>query len=137
MFEEVGTFVWGDCLKECADLFPESWKSAFRGFAKQSLELREHHFDRIEIGGIGWEIEQSCAGRFDRLPHACNLVRRQIVHDDDISCTQGRNKTCAEIGQEHIPVHRTVDDKGRDDAITAQARHEGHDFPMAMGNLGK
>ncbi len=49
MVEEIRTFLWFDRFKEPPDLFLNSRNSAFPSFAKQSLQLRKHHFNRIEI----------------------------------------------------------------------------------------
>ena len=53
------------------------------------------------------EEHEPRAGRLDCVPNAGGLVRRQVVHHDDISWRQGRHQNLLDIGQEHVVWGRT------------------------------
>ena len=55
----MGRILGGDALERLADGVQECIGGAsFRG-AEQGLDFAPHHFDRIEIGRVGWEEQQS------------------------------------------------------------------------------
>jgi hypothetical protein len=65
-----------------------------------------------------------------------DLVRRQIVHDDDVAWPQLGNERLFDIGEKGLAVHRAVEDHGRSDSVVTQPGGEGGGFPMAMGHGG-
>ncbi len=60
----------------------EGVEGARRGFAQQGFELGEPLLDRVVIGAVGGQVEQTGFGVFDRRSDALDLVARQIVEDD-------------------------------------------------------
>jgi len=58
-------------------------------------------------------------------------VRRQIVHHDDIAGHQGGNQALPQVFDEDRSGHGAIDDKGRGDAVLAQAGNEGQGLPMS------
>jgi len=63
------------------------------------LELGEGVLDRVQIGAVGWQVEQPGAAGFDRFADAVDLVGRQVVHDDDIAAAQGWRQALLDPGQ--------------------------------------
>ena len=61
---------------------------------------------------------------------------REIVEDHDIARFQGWGELGLDIGLEHLPVHRTIDDKGGHQAIVTQASDECLRLPMSEGHRG-
>ena len=59
----------------------EGWRG---GFAQEGFELGEPLLDRVEVGAVGGQGQETRAGVFDRCPDALDPVARQIVEDDDI-----------------------------------------------------
>ena len=104
------------------------------GARKKGLELGEGHFDGIEVGAVGRQVAQACAGGFDGLSDAMDFVGRQIVHDDDLARPQLGDERLFDIGEKGLAVHRAIQDHGRGDAVAAQPCGEGGCFPMAMGH---
>jgi len=47
-------------------------------------DIGEGLLDRIEVGAVGWQVEQSGLPAFDGLLNAGDLVAGQIVHDDNM-----------------------------------------------------
>ena len=89
MDEEVGAFVRLEEVEQFADALPQSIDRALLSFAQVSFEFGNGLLDRVEVGGIGRQVSQLGAGRLDDLAHRTALVRRQIVHHDDIAGRQG------------------------------------------------
>ena len=58
---------------------------SFGCFSQQMFELGEDLFDRVEIGAIGRQEEQPCAGSPDRGTNGSALVAAEIIQDDDVA----------------------------------------------------
>jgi hypothetical protein len=58
------------------------------GFAQQVLELGKDLLDRVEVGRIFRQEDQSGAGLADELTHGVALVAAEIVHNDDVTWLQ-------------------------------------------------
>ena len=63
--------------------------------SKDLFDLAPHRFDGIEIGRIGRQIEQACAPGLDRFADSPDFVRRQVVQDYQIACSQGGASPCS------------------------------------------
>ena len=64
----------------------------------------EYRLYGIEIRGIGREIAQFSSGGLDRLVHAGDLVKRDVVDDHDVLALQRGNQTLLEVSQKGWPV---------------------------------
>jgi hypothetical protein len=96
------------------------------------LDFGEGLFDRIEIGRVGRQEPEPCAGRLNGLPNGGGFVAAQIVHDDDVARPQHRNKLLMHIGAEARAIDRAVEDTRRGQSVAAQCAEESHGAPMAM-----
>ena len=65
-----------------------------------------------------------------------DLMRGQIVHDDDVAGPQLGNERLFDIGEKGLAVHWAFEDHGRSDAVVTQPGGEGGGFPVAMGDGG-
>ena len=133
----VGAFFRRKFVEEFAYFGPQSLDSSLRCFAQERFEFCKDLFDRIEVGRVRRQISQSGARRFDRLAHAWNLVRRQVVHDDDIIDAQCRRQHLLDIGDERCSIHRAIKNEGRGQRIDPEAGDESGRFPMAVRNFPK
>jgi len=52
----------------------EGVEGSRRGFAQERFQLGEPLLDRVEIGAVGRQVEQTGASAFDRRPDALDLV---------------------------------------------------------------
>jgi len=132
MLEEICTFLSFEGSGNQANPATESFDCSLGGLAQMRFYFAEALFDRIEVRRILRQISQARAHRFDCLAHANDLVSRKIVHDDGIAASERRGQTLLNICDEGWPVHRPVDDEGRDHSIVAQAGYKGDGLPMAM-----
>ena len=82
------------------------------GLAQECLELGEELLDRVEVWRIGRQAEQPGAARLDGRAHACDLVRAEIVQDDDVAGPQRRCEHLLDIGAEPFAVDRSTMTKG-------------------------
>ena len=76
------------CFDELADQLRQRRHSASGVLAQRRFQLRECHFDRIEVRRIGRQIAHFGADRFERLANAVDLVGAQVIHEDDIALAQ-------------------------------------------------
>ena len=65
--EVVGTFRRREGVKKSGNSVPEAFDGTLGGFSEQGLELGEELLDRIKVGRIGRQVEQSCTSSFYRL----------------------------------------------------------------------
>mgnify|MGYP002808896300 CR=1 FL=1 len=70
------------------------------------LEFGEDLFDRVEIGAVGRQEQQSCADAADRLAHFAALMAAEIVHDNHVAGLEGWQQKLAHIGEESFAVDR-------------------------------
>ena len=96
--------------------FSEDRREPF-GFAQGSLG--ECFLDGIEIGAVGREVAQGGAGGLDCLSNAVDLVGRQIVHDDDVVGSEGRNEELSDPGPEAFAVDQSIEDAEYDLPMSA------------------
>src|ERR1700761_5640865 len=134
MPDEVGAFVWFQQIEEAPESAPKGVDGADGARAQQALELGECHFDRVEIGAIGGQEQQSRFGTLDQLAHASNLVRGQIVHDDDVARSERRDQHLLDKRQEQLTVDGTVEYGACRDAVATQRGDDGAGLPVPMRN---
>ena len=132
MPEKVGTFGWREAWDEIAERFPECADGSQRPGAEQCFEFGESLLDRVQVGTVGRQIEQACAGTFDCLANAGNLVRTEPVHDHDIAMAQRGNQHLLDIGEEGLTVDSPIEHTGGNQAILAQTGDEGRGMPVPV-----
>ena len=98
--EVIAAFLWREAIEQVANRVPEVIDGSLGGFSEERLELGEYLFDRVEVGRIGRQVNQTGANRFDGLADALDLVGREVVHDDNISSFQGRGEHLFDISLE-------------------------------------
>src|SRR3954451_23946785 len=103
---------------------PEAVTGAFADLSEQRLEFGEGLLDGIEIGAVGWQVEQPGLPAFDGLLNAGDLVAGQIVHDDNVARAQGWGEDLLDVGAEGGAVHGVIQHVGRGDAGGPQAGYE-------------
>jgi hypothetical protein len=101
------------------------------GRAEQQLQLGPGLFDWVQMGRVGWQVEQFCASGFDSFAHAFDLMRTQVIHHHHVARPQLRAQDMIQIGKEDLCVGRFFDGHGCDHAPGAHSAEDGHDFPVA------
>lgn len=61
------------------------------------LELSKGQFDRVEVGGVGGQVEETSASRLDQLADTSDLVGWQVVEHDRVTRLQGRDQGLLDI----------------------------------------
>lgn len=77
------------------------------GAAKRFFELAPHFLDRIEVGRVGWKEKDAGSELLDERKGWLALVRREIVHDYDVTQAQARAEHLFDIGAEDFRVGGT------------------------------
>jgi hypothetical protein len=93
-------------------------KSAF------SFQFAEGHFNWVQVGRIGRQIEYMRTYRFNRFPDAGNFMHRQIVHENELAALERRGKVLLYITDKHRSVHWAINHTRCGHSVLAQARHE-------------
>ena len=63
-------------------------------------DLSEGLFDGVEVGRIGRQEPEPCAGAADRLADRSSLVASEVVEDNDVARLQGGNEDLLDPGLE-------------------------------------
>lgn len=95
------------------------------------FEFGEDLLDRIEVGTVGRQVAQQGACLFDGLFHAPDLVRGEVVHNDDVAPSQLRSQHLLHLGHEGLGVDGTIEHAWRRQVVLAQCAHEGGGAPVA------
>src|SRR3954454_20307317 len=74
--EVVAAFGFCESVEAMSDRAFELVDHSRCGTAEHSLELGEGQFDGIEVGTVGWQINELCADRLDGLAYAGNFMGR-------------------------------------------------------------
>ncbi len=124
----------GEGLEGGGDGVDQGIEGSGRGLAQEGLQLGEPLLDRVEIGAVGRQVEQTGFGVFDRRPDALDLVARQIIEDDDIALLEFGNEELLDPGAELLAVDRAVEGARRNETVLPQRADEGRRLPMAPRN---
>ena len=77
---------------EALQTFPEQRRQrvdgSTAGGANEGLQLGEAELDGIEIGAVGRQIPQRHAGCLERILDTGDLVRAEIIGDDEVAGLQ-------------------------------------------------
>ena len=110
--------------------------SSLCGFAHEVFELGEDLLDRVQIGAIGWQEQQSSADAADCATDGGPLVTGEVVHDDDVASRERRDEALLDIIEEAIAVDGLIQHARRVDPVAPQGGEEGHGFPVAVRRFG-
>jgi hypothetical protein len=109
-------------------------RSRTRG-AEERFQLRERELDGVEVGTVGRQKSEVRADAFDRGAHRGLFVDREIVEDDHVAWAERGHQDLLDIGQEGGRVDRSVEDRGRREAVDAERRDHRVRLPMATGRV--
>ena len=60
------------------------------------------------------------------------MVRAEVVHDDDVACTERGDEDLIEVREKGIAVHRAIEQAGRGDAVHPQGCDTGAGVPVLV-----
>ena len=101
---------------------------------QEGFDLREGHFDRVEVRTVGRQEAEFRACPLDRRADRRRLVGRQVVHHHDVAGPQRRDQDLLDIGEEGRAVHGAVQGHRRGHAGQAEGADEGGGLPVTVGN---
>ena len=93
--------------------------------SQERLDFGEGLFNRREIGRISGKKEQLTASILNQLLHACSLVGPSIVHDDELSGRQIRDKHLFDIRFKSGGIGRSFHDHRRTYPLQRQGSDQG------------
>ena len=91
-------------------------------FSQDSLQFRPHLFDRIQVRVVRRQIEKLNMRRLKALPDALNMMRAKIIHYDNVSRLQCRDKMIPQISREPVSCRSARVGHGYMTAIRADGR---------------
>ena len=100
----VGAFPWRVKVDDAADSVPEAVDGALRSFSQMRFELGEGLLYGVEVGTVGREEQQPCAGYFDPFTHRGALMARQIVHEHHVTGAKLVYENLRHISLEPTPL---------------------------------
>jgi hypothetical protein len=99
------------------------------------FELCEEHLDRVEVWRVFGEEEELGAGSPESLPDGAAPMGSEIIHDDDVAWSQGRDEDLVDVLAEGLAIDRALDEPRCLDTIMAKGGEEGHGRPAALRHL--
>ena len=110
----------------------EGGEGAGGRLAQERLQLGEGLLDRVEVGAVGRQEEQRCAGLFDRSACRRHLVGRQVIEHDNVARDEGWHEQALDPSGEGRAVHGAVDQHRRGQPVEPQSGDEGCRLPVAV-----
>src|SRR6056297_433291 len=107
-FEEVVAFFVGEEVAHMADGLPEFWVGSGSSLSDQRLELREGHFDRVQVGAVGRQEQEPRADIAHGFGRTGALVARLVVEDAPLAATQRWDELGIGMEVDDLPTDRTV-----------------------------
>jgi hypothetical protein len=93
-----------DVREEFSDgLFKRQCCSCF-GVSQELFEFGPGVLDGVEVWGVGGQVEDLCADGDDPLANAVDLMRTEVVHDNDIAGLQRGVEHVVQVGQKDLGV---------------------------------
>lgn len=132
MAEIVATLGGGEPGHAVAEERPEALGRATARLAQDRLELGEAEFNGIEVGAIGRQVPELGAGGGDAVVDALDVMGRQIVGDHNVAGLECGRQDLIDVGQETLPIHRTVEHARRRQPLDTQGGNEGARLPPAL-----
>ena len=103
MPEVIAALGWCEARDALAEQGPERLdRSTARG-AHQAFELRETLFDRIEIRTVRGQVPKRRAGGLDQRLHALDMMRGEVVGDDDVAWRQRGDQDLLDVREKLSP----------------------------------
>lgn len=98
--------------------------------AQHRFQFREGLFDGIEIRTVGRQEADVRADAFDRGAHLRLFVDRQVVEHHHVATVQRGHQDLLDVGEKRRTVDRSVEDRGRGQAVEPQRRDDGVRLPV-------
>lgn len=107
---------------------------------QRRFDFRPAQFNRIKVRRIGRQEFQARTLRLNEATRVCALVRREVIEQDNIAASQGRDEYLFGVELERHAIHGTFQEPRRLQAVPAQggdqrvvrsgiARYSFHDTP--------
>ncbi len=93
--------------------------------AQDRLDLRPSQFNRVEVGRVRRQVDQVRATRADQLLESSDLVRGEIVHEQNITRLEGREDTLLNIAIKQRTINGPRQHQGGRDPRPAHHRQRG------------
>lgn len=135
MLEIISALGFRELVQDSTAEFPELVDGPFCSVAEQLLQLGKGQLDRIEIGGVGWQVAQLGTGGFNGFADPLDLVTREIVHHHDIARFQRGNQMLLDPGAKQNPIDGPLDGEWSDESFGPQPTEERGGFPAATRSL--
>ena len=96
---EYGCYSLAERINQCINL-------SCPGFPEKGFDLGEDQFYRVEIRGVGRQVGEEATRAFYQFSHVFVVVDGEVVHEDNLPRSQGRNKHLTQVGKESFGVDR-------------------------------
>ena len=126
-----------EAFEQGSDPFPDGLDGALPGFSEERFELGEDLFNRVQIGAIGRQKDEPCAGGAYGFADCPVLVRPKIVHDDDVALLEGRDEDLLDIGEEGLTVDGAIQHEWGGDRVVPERGEKRQRLPVAVRDFGE
>ena len=135
MTKVIAALGWREARDTLAQQRPEGLDRPTARGAHEGFEFGETQFDRIEIRTVRGQIPQRRAGGGDQLLDAVDVMRGEVVGDDDVAWCERRDEDLLDVGEKTVAVHGAIDDARRGQPRDAQARDKRARLPARQRRM--
>jgi hypothetical protein len=126
MAEPAGCIVRGDGVEGVPGGTTQVIIGAWFGSAKRVLHFGKRLLNRIEVGRVGWEMEQGGPASLDSGAYARSVVSAEVVHDDDLAWSEGGPEDVTDVADKAVSGHGPIESQARSDAFQRKRCDHGH-----------
>lgn len=116
--------VWCHLLPDGGDQLPEKPERPCGQVSHVLLDPRPRHFNGIELGTVGGQVQGGRAELCEGLRHAGHAMDGGTIHDHDVTFVQAGAKVLAKEVQEDLAGDVSIDLAQRADAIECNRSDE-------------
>ena len=98
------------------------------------LDLGEDLLDGVEIGRLGRQKRELCAGIEDRCSNRLGAVASQIIEDNDVAWPQRGDQELLDVGAENHSVDRAIDDARLGQSADPEGGEKRQRVPAPIGS---
>lgn len=102
---------------------------------QEGFQFGEREFDRIEVGTIRRQKAELRTDRFDRGANLWLLVDGEVIEHHHVPGAQRGNEHLLDVGKKRGIVDRSVEDRGRGQAVDPQGRNHRVGLPVPVGRV--
>jgi hypothetical protein len=124
--EPAGRITWGDSVEGGPGGGAEIVIGARLGTTECLLDLGKRFLNRIEVGRVGWKMEDGGPASLNGGAYPRSVVGAEVVHDDELAWSEGRPEDVTYVAHKAVGGHGPIESQAWSDPFERERRDHGH-----------